>query len=156
MNLSELKSIIPGLKNLHFQLEDGSSVPEHFHITEQGSISKHFIDCGGTVRKENFVSLQLWNANDYDHRLDTEKLLNIIQLSQKKLNINDADPIEVEYQGETIGKYGLSFNGSGFVLTNQQTACRAMDACGTEPTTRESSATIKTDATCCTPGSGCC
>lgn len=31
-----------------FKLENGNSVPEHFHVTEVGIITKDFIDCGGT------------------------------------------------------------------------------------------------------------
>ena len=42
-------------------------------------------------------------------------------------------PIEVEYQGETIGKYGLSFNGQKFILVSQQTNCLAQDKCGIPP-----------------------
>jgi hypothetical protein len=34
----------------------------------------------------------------------------------------------VEYQGETIGKYDLGFNGKDFTLLNKQTACLAEDA----------------------------
>ena len=48
-------------------------VPSHFHVTEVGKITKHFIDCGGTVRNEEVVNFQLWQADDYDHRLHPEK-----------------------------------------------------------------------------------
>src|SRR3990167_9070865 len=64
MKLSEIKAILPTLETVAFQTPDGSFVPEHFHVTEVGSIQKHFIDCGGTIRKEQVVNFQLWNAND--------------------------------------------------------------------------------------------
>jgi hypothetical protein len=39
-------------------------VPEHFHVTEVGVVTKDFIDCGGTVRHEKVANFQLWDAND--------------------------------------------------------------------------------------------
>jgi len=47
MKLSQIKEILPNLENVAFQLEDGTFVPEHFHVTEVGQIAKNFIDCGG-------------------------------------------------------------------------------------------------------------
>jgi len=38
MRLSEIKEILPALKNVEFQLENGTFVPEHFHVTEVGII----------------------------------------------------------------------------------------------------------------------
>lgn len=150
MKLSHIKNILPALENVEFQLEDGRFVPEHFHVTEIGMVTKNFIDCGGTIRKEERVNFQLWNADDYDHRLKPGKLLHIINLSEKQLGIEDFE-IEVEYQDQTIGKYDLEFNGKNFILKNKLTACLASDACGVEP--------IKMNAspdTCCAPESGCC
>jgi hypothetical protein len=115
MKLSEIKEILPALENVEFQLENGTFVPEHFHVTEVGQIIKNFIDCGGVIRNERTVNFQLWNANDYEHRLKPGKLLHIIKLSEDQLGIQDAE-IEVEYQSETIGKYDLDFNGKTFVL----------------------------------------
>jgi hypothetical protein len=115
MKLSEIKEILPTLENVEFQLEDGTFVPEHFHVTEVGEITKKFIDCGGVIRNEKVVNFQLWNADDYEHRLKPGKLLNIIRLSENKLGIEDAE-IEVEYQSTTIGKFDLEFNGKHFIL----------------------------------------
>lgn len=155
MKLSKLKGLLPALDNVTFQLPDGSFVPEHFHVTEVGIINKHFIDCGGTIRNEQAVNFQLWDANDYDHRLKPSRLLNIISLSEEKLGMEDAE-IEVEYQRETIGKYDLDFNGVHFLLKNKQTACLASDACGIPAEKKKLNLTeLKTNA-CCTPDSGCC
>ncbi|MPS73072.1 MAG: hypothetical protein E2590_07940 [Chryseobacterium sp.] len=154
MKLSEIKEILPSLNNVEFQLENGTFVPEHFHVTEIGVITKNFIDCGGTIRKEKVVNFQLWDANDFEHRLKPFKLSNIIKLSEEKLAIEDAE-IEVEYQGETIGKYDLDFNGSSFVLKNKQTACLAGDACGI-PESKEKVKLSDLSSSCCTPDSGCC
>lgn len=156
MKLYEIKSKLKELNTIAFQLPNGTLVPNHFHVTEVGKISKHFIDCGGTVRTEEVVNFQLWNADDYDHRLHPEKLLNIIELSEKVLNIGDLE-IEVEYQGDTIGKYGLDFNGEHFLLTTKLTDCLAKDNCGIpEEKPKVKLADLEKNASCCTPESGCC
>lgn len=159
MKLSEIKNKLKKLDRIAFQLPNGELVPSHFHVTEVGKITKHFIDCGGTVRNEEVVNFQLWNANDFDHRLHPEKLLSIIELSERILGIKDLD-IEVEYQGNTIGKFGLDFDGKSFMLTNKRTDCLAKDTCGPdsygdpEEKPEAKSADLKNES--CTPGSGCC
>ena len=69
MKLSQIKNILKSVEAVNFVLADGTSVPEHFHVTEVGLITKNFIYCGGTVRKETVVNFQLWDANDFEHRL---------------------------------------------------------------------------------------
>jgi Family of unknown function (DUF6428) len=154
MKLSEIKTILATAEAVNFQLENGNFVPEHFHVTEVGMVTKRFIDCGGTMRNETKVNFQLWDANDYEHRLKPKKLLDIIALSEKKLGIEDWE-IEVEYQNETISKYGLDFNGKDFVLTTKYTACLAMDLCGI-PAVHSVISAAKAVTSCCTPGGGCC
>ncbi len=129
MKLSEVKNRLEQLEKIAFQLPNGELVPNHFHVTEVGKITKDFIDCGGTVRKEEVANFQLWNASDYDHRLHPEKLTAIIELSEKILELGDLE-IEVEYQADTIGKFGLDFDGTNFLLTTKQTDCLAKDQCG--------------------------
>ena len=59
MKLSKIKEILPQLGNVQFQLENGNFVPEHFHVTEVGIITKDFIDCGGKIRHEKTINFQL-------------------------------------------------------------------------------------------------
>lgn len=157
MTLEQIKKILPALDNVEFQLENGTFVPEHFHVTEIGMVTKNFIDCGGTIRKEEKVNFQLWNADDFEHRLKPAKLLHIITLSEEKLGIGNFE-IEVEYQDSTIGKYDLEFNGKHFVLKNKLTACLAQDSCGIPLQKQKLNLSeLKTDQdSCCTPNSGCC
>lgn len=155
MKLSEVKNKLNELNEISFQLPDGTMVPNHFHVTEVGKETKHFIDCGGTVRNEEVVNFQLWNANDYDHRLHPEKLLNIIELSEEVLGIEDLE-IEVEYQAETIGKFGLDFKGNSFVLTGKQTDCLAKDQCGIPEEKPRIKMLDLNNQNSCTPGGGCC
>ncbi len=157
MKLSQIKNHLATATAVNFKLPSGEYVPEHFHVTEVGLVTKHFIDCGGVERLEKVVNFQLWNANDTAHRLKPQKLSNIIALSEKKLGITDLE-IEVEYQSDTIGKYDLGFNGVDFELLPKNTACLAQDACGvgTKLQTVPSAVLQAFDNACCTPGGGCC
>jgi hypothetical protein len=68
--------------------------------------------------------MQTTMITDYTRK----KLLSIIDLSETVLAISDLE-IEAEYQSETIGKYGLDFNGKYFSLTTKQTDCLVKDKC---------------------------
>jgi len=156
MKLSEIKSALSKVNEVTFALPNGEQVPLHFHVTEVGNIQKQFIDCGGTIRKESVINFQLFTATDYDHRLSVQKLRSIIQLSEEKLGLENHE-IEVEYQGDTIGKYGLEFKNGVFILISTQTDCLAKDKCGIpqeKPRLRLS--TLQAQESSCAPGSGCC
>jgi len=157
MKLSEIKKHLKELNTIEFKLPSGNLVPKHFHVTEIGKISKTFIDCGGTLRQESVISFQLWEADDYDHRLHPEKLMSIINVSEEKLGLKDVE-IEVEYQSETIGKYDLGYSDGSFLLLSKQTDCLAKDNCGipvSKPKLKLSQ--LQTQQTsCCTADSGCC
>lgn len=150
MKLSEFKSILEGLEQLNFRLPNGEYIPTHFHITEVGFCTKHYIDCGGIVRDKNTVQIQIWYANDLQHRLKPQKLFNIIRLSEQKLNGFDAE-IEIEYQNETIGKYTLAFLENTLQLQNTYTTCLAEDACGISVNDMS-----KQSVSCCTSNGKCC
>ena len=152
MKILEMKQALTELTAISFKLPDGTALPAHFHVTEVGLVTKHFIDCGGVERRETVANFQLWEAGDYDHRLAPQKFLHILQLSDKILGREDLE-IEVEYQQATIGKFGLVFDGQHFLLTPKQTACLAQDACGIPD---HQFALPQLQAAGCTPGGGCC
>jgi hypothetical protein len=145
MKLSDIKKHLETAEAVNFKLPTGAYVPE------VGLVTKHFIDCGGTERLEKVVNFQLWDAQDFEHRLKPQKLLKIINLSEEKLGIGNLE-IEVEYQTDTISKYSLHYNGKDFVLVPKQTACLAGTACGIP----EQKQTKAEEKACCTPGGGCC
>lgn len=155
MRLSDVKLALEKLHEITFKLPNGELVPSHFHVTEVGQIIKNFIDCGGTMRKEEVVNFQLWKANDYNHRLLPEKLFHIIELSEKALGIKDFE-VEVEYQGQTIEKYDLEFDGKNFLLLSKQTDCLAKDKCGIPTKKPKLKLSEMQSINSCAPGSGCC
>ncbi|WP_018343128.1 DUF6428 family protein [Cytophaga aurantiaca] len=157
MKISQFKKHLNTVSELNMIQPNGIFIPKHFHITEAGLTTKHFIDCGGTVRTEKTISFQVWIANDTDHRLVPEKLTRIINLSEPLFNGEDLE-VEIEYQTDTISKYGLDFVGSNFVLTNKFTNCLAKDTCGI-PSEGEKivlSELKSSMTTSCKPGGGCC
>ena len=156
MKLSTLKEHLGSVRAVNLVLPDGSFVQRHFHITEVGLVTKHFMDCGGTVRMEKAVNFQVWVAGDHEHRLAPDKLLRIIAQSAKLWGTEDPE-VEVEYQSATIGKYALGFENENFLLLPKQTNCLAQDHCGIPQEKRTGSLSENiASQPCCTPGGGCC
>ncbi len=157
MKLFDFKNRLMLMDSLSFHLPDGSTIPAHFHITEVGQIDKKYIDCGGTIRFETKINMQLWYSHDMDHRLDAKKLLKIIEIAQNQLNIADAE-IEIEYQADTMGKYTLHYEQNKLVLKPTKTACLAQDQCGiplAKPK-KELATLTTTSTTCCGESGKCC
>jgi hypothetical protein len=158
MKLSEVKTALINIQEVNFFLPDGTKVPDHFHITEVGMVDKQFIDCGGVVRRERAVNFQLWEANDFDHRLKPAKMISIIGLSEKVLALPDLE-VEVEYQSSTIGRYAINFREGNFHLVAKQTACLASDNCGIPPAKQKlnlASLAQEDSTQSCSPNSKCC
>ena len=157
MKISQFKSALLLAKpeaNPQFLQINGLPVAAHYHITEIGLILKNYVDCGGVVRQERKASMQLWLANDTDHRLSTEKLLGIIEKSEQLFGLNDEE-LEVEFQGQTIETYGLAVQDFGFQFTAKKTTCLAPGHCGI-PEELLPSDMKAPKSSCCTPSSGCC
>ena len=153
MKLSTLKKTLSELDTLKFQLPDGHFVPAHFHITEVGNLTRNYIDCGGIVRQENILSIQLWVASDNNHRLKPDKVLDILKLADKQFEFSNID-VEVEYQQSTIGLFKLAFDGSVFQLINTQTACLAQEKCGISQ--EKPRVLLTASGLSCDPESDCC
>jgi hypothetical protein len=124
---------------LLFRLEDGTLIPPYFHITEMGMKIKHFVDCGGVVRTEECINFQIWTADDFDHRLTSQKLLELIGKNEGLFGKTNLE-IEMEYQTNTIGSYTLEesdYPNALFTLKSKKTNCLAPDKCGIENKTKE-------------------
>ncbi|WP_310556398.1 DUF6428 family protein [Flavobacterium sp.] len=157
MKLSEFKTKLEGLETLDFYLSNGQKIPSHFHITEVGMTTKNFTDCGNTFRIQKTATLQLWTSVDYCHRLDPKMVVKIINSTEKMFEGQDLD-IEIEYQQDTTGKFGLDFINNQFILTNTQTNCLAKNSCGLplEKVKIKMSDLQAQIALSCSPESNCC
>ena len=106
MTLKEFKDTLAnGLKNtqtpLLFKLEDGSIIPPYFHITEMGLKIKHFVDCGGTLRTEQYITFQIWTIGTYSLNLDPTNDLTYI-LKPKKTNCLAPDKCGITQERQTF------------------------------------------------------
>jgi len=153
VKLSAFKSALdqnPDL-SLAILLPSGNNVPAHFHITEVGRTEKDFVDCGGKTRHLAFASLQVWVADDVDHRLPAGKLAAIIDKATCLLGEDDPE-MQVECQEGTIGLFSVEAsevtNGSlVFALANKQTACLALEVC--IPDSKEEEGCCGSNSSCC-------
>jgi hypothetical protein len=136
MNLAEFQTLLNAHpdKTLRLTLPDGRAVAAEFHVTEVGHVTKRFIDCGGTVRSVESVTLQTWVAeNDAAHRLTAGKLAKIIGLAAPVLPTHDL-PVEIEHEDAVISQYpvsGHSMEGDTLVFTLgvKHTDCLAKELC---------------------------
>lgn len=119
---------------IQIRLPDGGAVAPHFHVTEVGRVRKDYVDCGGTMRSATSCVLQVWVANDLEHRLNAAKLAGIIGKGAKLFDTTDV-PLEIEYDTGAISQYPvqeMNVSPAGLVLqlTAKHTACQAPDRCG--------------------------
>ena len=119
--------------SLEIVLPTGESVPAHFHVTEVGHVQKRFVDCGGTLRSNSSCTLQVWVANDIDHRLDSTKLSKIIDKGLPLFE-DQRIPVEIEYQKSILSQYPVRSLIAGdhqiqLHLQSKHTQCLAPDKC---------------------------
>jgi hypothetical protein len=155
MKLSEIKKHLNAVPAVRFRLPSGNYIPPHFQLSEISMSSKRLMDCGGKVHIEKSISFQLWYADAPDHQHEPQELLTIIEQSEKALMLDDQE-IEVEYQLETIGKYGLSFDGEDFLLTLMHANCRAKNNCGLPDKRKIKLGTPADSSPCSAPDQTCC
>ena len=123
-------------KPLRIKLPDGD-VPEHFHVTEIGRVDRKFVDCGGSVRLTQHCSMQVWVANDVDHRITTTKLSGMFSKAEQLISLHDL-PVQIEYGDKVASTYDLTDvkfvgdDGLVLVLEPKQTECLAPEVCGVE------------------------
>lgn len=136
MTLRELKILLGEHGNRHFRirLPDGSAVPLSFHVTEVGRVQKSFLDCGGTLRETITCQLQVWVGEDYDHRIETQKMAAILAKAQAYLP-DESVPVEIEYEDRVISQYTiqghqLSVEAVVLELAHKHTECLAPELCG--------------------------
>lgn len=130
---------------LRFRLPTGGLTPIHLHLTEVARVEKRFIDCGGTIRTDLSARLQLWSADDTDHRVGCAKALQVLDRGAELVGSTDL-PMEVEYDFPLLTLFpvvGSVIEGDEriFLLDAKKADCLAQDICVPKA---------------CTPGGGCC
>jgi hypothetical protein len=135
VKLHELKQVLKKNSGKRFllQLPNQIAVPQCFHITEVGLVTKTFIDCGGTTHSVQTCQLQAWIGPDTDHSLEAGKLAKILEISSSVIPHEFLD-VEIEYEDEVISQYPVVeaiVTGETVTLnlTAKHTDCLAKDLC---------------------------
>ena len=148
MTLADFRKVLasqPGL-GLRFRLPTGVLLAEHLHLTEVARVEKRFIDCGGTVRTQVSARVQLWVADDTDHRVGCAKCRQVPDRGRSVIGSEDV-PFEVECDLPYLTMLpvvGTVVEGADRVvlLGTSQADCLAPEVC------------LPPQA--CQPGGGCC
>lgn len=143
MKLSELKQILADHsdKNIHFVLPTGTKIPPHAHVTDVARIEKQFIDCGGTIRTESMCRLQVWFADDTEHRIGARMLLKVLEKASF-IGTEDLD-VDVEYEAPFISQFPIvtAAEEAEVLVVHlgiRHTTCLAQDRCLPPPIKSES------------------
>ncbi len=120
--------------NLRFTLPDGSLIPAHAHVTEVARVSKRFVDCGGTLREEITCRLQVWVADDTEHRLSPGKLDGVLAKAAGPVLQNEDLSVEIEYEHPILSQFPIhecDVVGTTLIFRTQlrHTDCLAKELC---------------------------
>ncbi|MGH8094027.1 MAG: DUF6428 family protein [Chthoniobacterales bacterium] len=121
---------------LRFVLPDGEQIPSHFHLTEVGYVTKRFVDCGGAFHESEACVLQIFVADDFEHRLSPRRFADILELGRSVLPGDDLE-VEVEWDCGVISQYPIASASAvedrlEFRLSTRPTDCLAKQKCGCE------------------------
>jgi hypothetical protein len=120
-------------------------------VTEIARIDKKFVDCGGTLRTDSSCRLQIYQADDTEHRITAAKFAQILAKGAGVLSSMNL-PVEVEAEAPYLSVFPviatrLEEKQVVLSLGMRHTACLAEDVCF--PANLQ-------DKSACAPGSGCC
>lgn len=142
MKLQEFKALLEANREKQFwlQLPNTQMVPQSFHITEVGLVSKTFIDCGGKIHTVQTCQLQVWIGHDSEHRLEAGKMAKILKIAEPIVPDNLLD-VEIEYEDEVISQYPVaqaevSEDAVTLHLTTKHIDCLAKELCLTPASNR--------------------
>jgi hypothetical protein len=136
---------------VRFELPTTTLLSPHVHVTEVARIDKKFVDCGGTLRTDSSCRLQIYQADDTEHRITAAKFAQILAKGAGVLGSTNL-PVEVEAEAPYLSTFPviatrLEEKQIVIALGMRHAACLAEDVCF--PANLQN----KSD---CTPGSGCC
>lgn len=136
---------------VRFELPTGTLLSPHVHVTEVARLDKKFVDCGGTLRTDSSCRLQIYQADDTEHRIQAAKFAGILAKGAGLL-ASTALPVEIEAEAPFLSVFPLiatRTDATQIILTCgvRHTACLAEDVCFPAALQPKGA---------CAPGSGCC
>lgn len=138
-----------------FVLPDGSEAPAHFHITEVGYAVKSFLDCGGKKHSNGACLLQLWVADDTDHRLKAGKLAMIFERVEDLLPSMEL-PVEIEHEAPVLTQLPINECEVTAGMLRFHTELKHADCLAKDICLPDFSLPPLSGQSVCTQGGGCC
>lgn len=166
---------------LQFQYAEDKWVNAAYHITEIKQAPITSVDCGGVMNAWTEIIVQLWEPlnEQQDRAMKAGKALSIIDLVEKTLPLNPYGIVKIEFGNSQFDTRqmlpkDLFIDGDNLIvdLRADSVQCKAIErggSCGTNDKDEECCTPVvevkpkiqlknlaTNDATCCTPGAGCC
>ncbi|WP_136482125.1 DUF6428 family protein [Cognatitamlana onchidii] len=148
-------------KSLLFEYAPGLLVGANYHITEVKHVVVDAIDCGSQADSWKETIVQLWESPKEIGKTEYMTVFKALSILKKvgamKPYVLDAE-LKLEYSNSNfhtaqmfVDDYNIQGSHLIVKLAIEKTDCKAKELCGV---TEEEQA--KNEASCCTPGSGCC
>lgn len=148
-------------KSVLFEYSPEQLVGANYHITEVKHIRIDAVDCGANTDAWNETIIQLWESPSELGKTEFMSAFKAYGILNKVAKMKPYDlesEVKIEYGNElfhTAQLYVNDFEIHGtkllIKLAITQTDCKAKSTCGIPETVE-----VATEASCCTPGSGCC
>lgn len=154
--------------DLKFRYEGDKYVSPSYHITEIKQAPITSVDCGAVMNAWTEVVVQLMEptVENQLRPMKVRKALSIIDIVEKKLPLNPAAIIKVEFGNASFDTRRLQPN--DFIISDEEliidlqpgkVQCKAVDrggSCGTPAKKQKVELRNLGSGACCTPGGGCC
>jgi hypothetical protein len=155
--------------DLQFQYADNQKVAASYHITEIKQAPVTSVDCGGMMAAWTEIIVQLYEPKGGSQLrpMKTLKALSIIDVVEKKLPLNPAGIVKIEFGNDSFDTRQMYPN--QFIVNDEEliidlrpdtVQCKAVErggSCGAPSEKSETgSKNLATTEACCTPGGGCC
>ncbi len=164
MNTQELFTILENNKDksLLFEYAPNQLVAANYHITEVKHITIDSVDCGAQTDAWKETIIQLWESpkelGETEYMVVSKALEILNKVGEIKPYTLDAE-VKFEYSNATfhtaqlfVDGYEIKENNLIVKLAVEKTDCKAKDLCVT-PLKKEA---VSSEASCCSPESGCC
>ena len=154
--------------DLQFRYDSDKLVSPSYHITEIKQAPITSVDCGGVMNAWTEVIIQLMEPaiNTQVRPMKVRKVLSIIDVVEKKLVINPAAVVKIEFGNDSFetrqmlpGELIINEEELTIDMSPGKVQCKAVDrggSCGAPAEKQKTELKNLAINACCTPGGGCC
>lgn len=149
-------------KSLLFEYLPNAFVGANYHITEVKHVKIDSVDCGAGTDAWNETIIQLWESPKEIGKREYMTVFKALAILNKvgRMKPFDTDAeVKFEYSNATfntaqlfVNDFEIRDNNLIVKLAIEKTDCKAKELCGIP----EEKEVVTSDASCCSPSSGCC